>query len=76
MSTTNQSNIVPKKLLATGAGGLLGVAGQRCRATSKAICGFGVTVPLAIAMTVSNSAGSMWRSSAAATCAVSRTRRY
>ena len=76
MSTTNQSNIVPKKLLVAGASGLLGVAGQRCRAANKAICGFGITVPLAIAMTVSNSAGSMWRSSAAATCAVSRTRRY
>ena len=60
MSTTNQSNIVPKKLLVAGASGLLGVAGQRCRAANKAICGFGITVPLAIAMTVSNSAGSMW----------------
>ena len=76
MSATNQSNIVPKKLLVTGASGRLGVAGQRSRAANKAIRGFGITVPLAIAMTVSNSAGSMWRSSAAATCAVSRTRRY
>ena len=67
MSTTNQSNIVPKKVLVTGASGLLGGAGTRCRAAKKAIGGFGITVPLAIAMTVSNSAGSMWRSSAAAT---------
>ena len=51
-------------MLVTGASGLLGVAGQRCRAENKAICGFGITVPLAIAMTVPNSAGSMWRSSA------------
>ena len=43
MSTTNQSNIVPKKLLVSGASGLLGVAGQRCRAANKAICGFGIT---------------------------------
>jgi len=50
MSTTNQSNIVPKKLLVTGASGLLGVAGQRCGAANKAICGFGITVPLAIAI--------------------------
>jgi len=64
MSTTNQSNIVPKKLLVTGASGLLGVAGQRSRAANKAIREFGITVPLAIAMTVPNSAGSMWRSSA------------
>ena len=28
MSTTNQSNIVPKKLLATGASGLLGAPAQ------------------------------------------------